>query len=52
MRRDGFDDFDKDFNRVRNFAYGWFIFVALLTVALFVGIGFMVFKVLAYFGIL
>lgn len=47
-----FDDFDKEFNRMQKFAYGWFIFVALLTVALLGGIGFVVFKVLAHFGIL
>lgn len=47
-----FDEFDKEFNRMQKFAYGWFIFVALLTVALLGGIGFVVFKVLAHFGIL
>jgi nitrate reductase NapE component len=48
MRRNSFDNFDHR----QKFAYGWFIFVALLAVAILGGIGFVVFKVLAHFGIL
>ena len=46
------NDFDKQFNRMQKFAIGWFIFVALLALAVLGSIGFVVFKVLAYFGIL
>ena len=52
MRRNSFDDFDKDFNRMQKFAYGWFIFVALLIVTILGGIGVVGFKVVAQVGIL
>jgi hypothetical protein len=47
-----FDDFDKDFQRMNRFIYVWFVLVALVMLAILGGIGFVVFKVLAYFGIL
>ena len=37
---------------MQKFAYGWFIFVTLLAVAIVGGISFVVLEVLAYFGIL
>lgn len=50
---DNFDkEFDKTFKRASAFAVGWFIFVALLSLAILGGLGFVAFKVLAYFGIL
>ena len=52
MRNKSFDDFDKDFARAQKFAYAWFIFVALLSLALLSGLVFVVYKVLVFFGIM
>ena len=46
------EQFDKDFNRARKLAVGWFILVALLALTVLAGFGFVIFKVLTHFGIL
>ena len=46
------DDFDKNFNRMQKFAIGWFIFVGLLAIAILGSIGFVVYELLSFFGIL
>jgi hypothetical protein len=47
-----FDDFDKEFKRMNKFINAWFIFVAVIMLAMLGGVGFVVFKLLEYFGIL
>ena len=46
------DRFDRDFDRMRKFAYVAFAFNLLLALAILSGIVFVVYKVLAHFGIL
>lgn len=51
MRKD-FDDLDKLFNRTQKIVTGWFIFVALLALSLIGGAVYVIYSLLAHFGIL
>jgi len=44
--------FGKEYQRMERFINIWFVFVALMIVVVFVGSGFFIYKVLAYFGVL
>lgn len=51
MRRD-FEKFDRDFNRAeRVFWLGWVVAIAIITAAICGG-GFVVYKLLIYFGVM
>ena len=49
--RKDFDKFDRDFDWMTKFIGAWFIFVALLTLALLGGSVYTVYRVLLHFGV-
>ena len=45
------DEFEKDFRNLQNLTYFWIIFVAVIVLLAFCGIGYVIIRVMAYFGI-
>jgi len=47
-----FKNVGKEARRIERLAFGWFIFVLLLTLAIVGGLGYVIFRVLVHFGIM
>ncbi len=50
--KDWEDEFDKDFAQAKRFLRGWFIFVALLAIAILGVASFVIYRILLHLGVL